>query len=139
MKVQPRILVFAILPIVIAYYFWSYPPNPWTWMQTVGVCLMAIGFPLWLTAHVQLGSAFAVAAEARTLVTHGLYSRIRSPIYIFGSIGIAGAFLMLGRPYLLLLFAILIPLQVVRTRKEARVLEEKFGQEYLNYRRSTWI
>jgi protein-S-isoprenylcysteine O-methyltransferase Ste14 len=139
MKPQRRIFGLVLLLGVIAYFFWSYPPNPWTWMHTLGVCMMALGFPLWLTAHVQLGSSFAVTAQARALVTRGLYAKIRSPIYVFGSIGIAGTFLLLGRPYLLLLFAVLIPLQVVRTRNEARMLEEKFGEDYRTYRRGTWF
>jgi protein-S-isoprenylcysteine O-methyltransferase Ste14 len=139
MKPQRRIFGFALLPVAIAYYFWSYPPNPWTWMQTLGVCMMVVGFPLWLTAHVQLGASFAVGAQARELVTRGLYAKIRSPIYVFGSIGIAGTFLLLGRPHFLLIFAVLIPLQMVRARNEARVLEEKFGEEYRNYRRGTWF
>jgi protein-S-isoprenylcysteine O-methyltransferase Ste14 len=139
MKPPPRIILFAVLLGGIAYYFWSHPPNPWTWMQTLGVCLMTIGFPLWLTAHVQLGSSFAVKAQAHALVTHGLYAKIRNPIYLFGSFGIAGAFLLLGHPYLLLAFVVVIPLQIVRMRREASVLEEKFGEEYRNYRRRTWF
>ncbi len=139
MKPERRIIGSVLLLGAISYFFWTYPPNPWTWMQTVGVCMMAVGFPLWLTAHIQLGSSFAVSAQARALVTRGLYSRIRSPIYVFGSIGIAGAFLLLGRPHLLLAFVVLIPLQIARARNEARVLEEKFGEEYRNYRRGTWF
>jgi protein-S-isoprenylcysteine O-methyltransferase Ste14 len=33
----------------------------------------------------------------------------------------------------------LLPLQIVRTRAEGRVLEAKFGEEYRNYVRRTWI
>jgi protein-S-isoprenylcysteine O-methyltransferase Ste14 len=137
MKPEQRIIGLVLLLGGMAYFFWLYPPNPWTWMQTLGVSMMVVGFPLWLAAHIQLGSSFAVAAQASALVTRGLYARIRNPIYVFGSIGIAGAFLLLGRPYLLLIFVALIPLQVVRTRKEARALEEKFAEEYRNYRRGT--
>jgi protein-S-isoprenylcysteine O-methyltransferase Ste14 len=87
----------------------------------------------------QLGTSFTAKAEARNLVTHGLYSKIRNPIYLFGSIAIIGIFLFLGRPYLLLIFVVLIPLQLFRMRKETKVLEEKFGDEYRNYRRATWF
>jgi protein-S-isoprenylcysteine O-methyltransferase Ste14 len=139
MKPNRRIIGFALLPVAIAYFFWIHPPNPWTWMQTLGVSMMVVGFPLWLTAHIQLGASFAVGAQARELVTRGLYAKIRSPIYVFGSIGIAGTFLLLGQPYLLLVFAVLIPLQIVRTHNEARVLDEKFGEVYRNYRRGTWF
>jgi protein-S-isoprenylcysteine O-methyltransferase Ste14 len=40
-------------------------------------------------------------------------------------------------PLLLLLFVILIPIQVARARAEEKVLEEKFGAEYADYKRST--
>jgi protein-S-isoprenylcysteine O-methyltransferase Ste14 len=108
-------------------------------MHTLGVCLMLAGFPLWLLAHVQLGSSFTARAEARTLVTHGLYSKLRNPIYVFGSIAIAGTFLFLGRPYLLLIFVVLIPLQWFRMGRETKVLEAKFGDQYRDYRRATWF
>jgi protein-S-isoprenylcysteine O-methyltransferase Ste14 len=139
MKIPSRVFGYVLFLGAAAGFFWIYPPNPWTWMQTLGLCLMVVGFPFWLMAHIQLGSSFSVAAKARTLVTRGLYSNIRNPIYIFGLIAIAGGFLFVGRPYLLLVFAILIPTQIVRMRKEARVLEEKFGEQYREYRRGTWF
>jgi protein-S-isoprenylcysteine O-methyltransferase Ste14 len=139
MKIPRRVFAFALVLAVVAYLFWSHPTDPWTWMQTAGVCMMVAGFSLWLVAHVQLGSSFAARAEARNLVTHGLYSKIRNPIYLFGSIGIAGVFLFLGRPYLLVIFMVLIPLQLFRMRNETKVLEAKFGDEYRSYRQGTWF
>jgi hypothetical protein len=68
-----------------------------------------------------------------------LYSKIRNPIYVFGSIAIAGILLFLGRPYLLLIFVVLIPLQWFRMGNETRVLEAEFGDEYRSYRRATWF
>jgi protein-S-isoprenylcysteine O-methyltransferase Ste14 len=40
---------------------------------------------------------------------------------------------------MLLIFVILIPLQVVRARREAAVLEAEFGDEYREYRKRTWF
>jgi hypothetical protein len=68
-----------------------------------------------------------VQAKASTLVTTGLYSRIRNPIYVFGGLAIAGFMLWANQPWLLLFFVVLIPMQVWRSRVEARVLTEKFG------------
>jgi protein-S-isoprenylcysteine O-methyltransferase Ste14 len=113
--------------------------RPWTAMRVAGIALMVPGFVLWGIAHVQLGDSFSIRAEARQLVTHGLYSRFRSPIYLFGGIGIAGFVLAIERPILLLAFLVLIPMQIVRSRREARVLEEKFGDEYREYARHTWF
>jgi len=83
--------------------------------------------------------AFSVEAKATSLVTTGIYSRIRNPIYVFGGLFIAGVIIWLQKPWFLLCFVILIPLQVIRSRKEARVLEEKFGAAYLEYKELTWF
>jgi protein-S-isoprenylcysteine O-methyltransferase Ste14 len=79
-----------------------------------------------------------VQAKASTLVTTGLYSRIRNPIYVFGGLMIAGTMLWINQPWLLLIF-VLAPIQVWRSRVEERVLTEKFGEEYLEYKQKTWF
>jgi protein-S-isoprenylcysteine O-methyltransferase Ste14 len=40
---------------------------------------------------------------------------------------------------MMLLFVVLIPMQAWRSRVEARVLEEKFGADYLEYKKRTWF
>jgi protein-S-isoprenylcysteine O-methyltransferase Ste14 len=117
----------------------QFPLTGWGTIEIVGACLLGVGFIMWTVARFQLGSSFAVTAQARHLVTHGLYSKIRNPIYVFGSCVIAGVILVAGRPIFLLIFAAIIPLQIWRGRKEASVLEEKFGEEYRQYRAGTWF
>ena len=108
-------------------------------MQTAGLCLMIAGFILWTVARFQLGGSFTVTAQAKRLVTRGLYSKIRNPIYLFGSWVVAGLILLRGRPMWLLIFAILIPLQIWRARNEAQVLETEFGEKYRAYHATTWF
>lgn len=122
-----------------AFVMWKLRPAVWTPLQTVGLCLFAVGFVLWTVARFQLGASFSVTAQARRLVTHGIYSKIRNPIYAFGSFIIAGVLLLIGRPRWLLIFVVLIPVQIWRARKESAVLEGKFGDEYRAYRASTWF
>ena len=118
---------------------WQRPPEAWTSLRIVGMVLIIAGFVLWTIARFQLGASFAVKAEARQLVTRGLYSRIRNPIYVFGSWVLAGAILVFGKPVWLLIFFPLIPLQIWRARKESVVLEAAFGEEYRKYRAGTWF
>ena len=126
---------FAGLAVLLVY-FWNLP---WTLMRWIGAGMIVAGFSLWTVAHVQLGASFTASAQARKLVTHGIYSKIRNPIYVFGSIGLAGVCLFVGKPVILLAFLVLIPVQVVRARKESRVLEAAFGEEYRRYRAGTWF
>jgi protein-S-isoprenylcysteine O-methyltransferase Ste14 len=103
---------------------------------------MAIAVPaflLFVLARIQLGRSFSVQAKATKLVTTGLYSRIRNPIYFFGGTMIAGIIIWAGRPWFLIFFAVLIPLQVIRSRKESQVLEAEFGDAYREYKQKTWF
>lgn len=92
-----------------------------------------------MTARIQLGRSFSVAPKATALVTRGIYSKIRNPIYVFSATWIAGLALALGKPLALLLLIPLIPMQVDRARREARVLEASFGEAYRAYCRKVWF
>jgi len=113
--------------------------HPWTAWQIVGLVIAAPAFVLFMLARIQLGGAFSVRAKASTLVTKGIYSRIRNPIYVFGGLLIAGFIIFAQRPQWLLIFVVLIPVQMIRVRKEERVLEAKFGDRYRDYKRKTWF
>ena len=39
----------------------------------------------------------------------------------------------------LLLLLVLVPIQIARAHQEAKVLEARFGDEYRNYRKGTWL
>jgi protein-S-isoprenylcysteine O-methyltransferase Ste14 len=119
--------------------FWQQRPEEWSAVRIAGAALLVAGFVLWTVARFQLGASFAVKAEARQLITSGLYSKIRNPIYVFGSWVVAGAILVFGKPVWLLIFLVLIPLQLWRAGKESAVLEAAFGEEYRRYRAGTWF
>ena len=140
MPTVQRIAIFLVLFGALGYFVWDQlQGQPWTWMQTVGICLMIPGFLLWLTAHIQLGTSFSLTPQARKLVTRGVYSKIRNPIYIFSLVFLTGLALLVRRPLLLALGVVIVPMQIVRARREAAVLEEKFGEEYRQYRARTWF
>jgi protein-S-isoprenylcysteine O-methyltransferase Ste14 len=138
-RIVPNILITLIVGSAFVYTGWTHPPAIWTAVQTVGAGLAAAGFLLWTLARFELGSSLSVTAQAKQLVTRGLYSKFSNPIYYFGSLTIAGFILLFGRPLWLLIFAIIVPMQMWRTRVESRVLEEKFGEEYRTYRAKTWF
>lgn len=94
---------------------------------------------LLFTARWQLGRSFSVTPQARELVTQGLYSKIRNPIYVFSSLLLAGVLIALQYRYALLLLVVLIPVQAIRAHQEAKVLEARFGEQYRKYREGTWF
>jgi protein-S-isoprenylcysteine O-methyltransferase Ste14 len=113
--------------------------SPWNVERYAGTLLAVVGAIGIVLARYQLGKSFSIRPEAHELVTRGIYSKIRNPIYVFGSIMIAGIILVVQRHILWLLLAALIVAQTLRARSEARVLEEAFGDQYREYRRRTWF
>jgi protein-S-isoprenylcysteine O-methyltransferase Ste14 len=126
----------ATLALLVLLAFW---PGHWTAQRVVGSALLVTGTAFVFTARLQLGQSFSVIPRAKKLVTQGLYSKIRNPIYIFGTIAIAGLLLILQIPRLWGLLVVLALIQVFRARKEAGVLEAKFGDQYRAYRSQTWF
>jgi len=108
-------------------------------MRSLGLLLGLIGLGGVVLARYTLGRSFSIVPKATALVTHGIYSRIRNPVYIFGVIFVVGLALIVGRPKLLAILLVLIPMQIVRARREAAVLEAKFGDAYREYRQRTWF
>jgi len=137
MKLNYATLAIAIVVLVLLGL--RFAGAPLTTMRLLGLAIALPSAVLFVVARVQLGSAFSIEAKASKLVTTGLYSRIRNPIYVFGGLLLVGLVLLVGRPVLLLFLLVLIPLQAVRTRREEQVLAEKFGDEYAEYKRNTWF
>jgi protein-S-isoprenylcysteine O-methyltransferase Ste14 len=139
MKGRDIWVLFPLFCAMVAYLFGQHRSEPWGPMRIAGACLIVFGLLMWALARVQLGASFSVKAKARALVTHGIYSRIRNPIYVFGSIMIAGVCLFFLHPEYLLIFVAIIPMQIIRARRESAVLEAAFGDEYRQYKEQTWF
>jgi protein-S-isoprenylcysteine O-methyltransferase Ste14 len=129
------VAVVAFLGLLIALT----PDHQLNAHRIVGLAIAGPALCLWVLARVQLRRSFAVTAQAKELVTQGLYSRIQNPVYVFGGLLICGLIVYSGQPRFFLLFAILIPVQWVRIRNERRALDARFGETYREYRRRTWF
>ena len=133
---------FAMVQLAVAALLLGiilYAPGPWDLQRISGTVLAITSIVLLALSRYQLGKSFSVRAQAKALVTHGIYSRIRNPIYVFSGLMAIGIFLIFHRPKLFLLFLILVPVQLLRARQESRVLESRFGEQYREYRRKTWF
>ena len=98
-----------------------------------------IGLAGVIVSRYTLGRSFSVAPKQPRSSPRGIYSRIRNPIYISGEIFLAGLILILWRLDLLVILLVIAPVQIFRARREAVVLEAKFGDAYREYRQRTWF
>lgn len=137
-KITPFfILQFCLVLIAISVV--AFRPGAWNGARLAGFCIAVPAAAFLFTARWQLGKSFSVTPQARELVTWGLYSKIRNPIYVFSACLVAGVLIALQYHYALLLLLALIPIQIVRARQESKVLEAKFGEEYRKYKAGTWF
>ena len=122
---------------VYAYCVWAHRPGV---QYVAGMALATASYALWFTARAELGAAFSLKPEARTLVTSGLYSKFRHPIYLFSTVGLAGLCIAMrwyifGTLYLI----VVTTMQWRRAKAERAVLEAAFGEQYREYRKQAWF
>jgi len=134
-KIIP-VFVYFLIASVIFYINFDLPID---YMQFSGVSLTTISFVLWIMARIQLGKAFTVKARAKRIVSRGIYSKIRHPVYLFSSLSLLGIVIFLKSLSLLLLFLVFVFIQHLRAQDEERVLIKKFGKKYLEYKSMTWL
>lgn len=135
------IIQVVVVGLILAWALWlrTLTLGPLTLSRAIGIGLMIAAFTGWAIARIQLGRSFSVRAKATELVTHGIYSKIRNPVYAFGTVLLVGFVLWFNKPIWLLALVVIVPLQIMRARKEAQVLEAKFGDAYRAYRAKTWF
>jgi protein-S-isoprenylcysteine O-methyltransferase Ste14 len=132
--------IVTFVPLVaIAAIIYQFSEPPWSPLRIAGLIVLIVAVIALTIARLQLGNSFSVTPQAKALITHGIYSRIRNPIYVFGAFTLVGVSLFIDRPYLLWLLVPVLMLQITRARAEARVLEERFGEDYRRYKASTWF
>jgi len=131
------------LPLIVGLWafgkIFASGPGPHGLARWIGLLLGLMGLAGVILARYTLGRSFSIVPKATVLVTSGIYSRIRNPIYISGMICVLGMVLMVWRLELLGIFLVLIPMQIIRARREAAVLEATFGDAYHEYRKRTWF
>ena len=132
-----------LLPLVYIFTDWlafaDY--NPPLWVIAAGVLVTAAGLWLFWRAHTDLGNNWSDTLdihEDHALVTHGVYRRIRHPMYS------ASWLLMIAQALLLsnwiagfsglITFGILYFLRVT---KEELMMLDQFGEQYQQYMATT--
>jgi protein-S-isoprenylcysteine O-methyltransferase Ste14 len=136
---KANILSLLLIFAALCFFVPRFLHQSWTPLRTAGAIVALASLSLIVLARIQLGRSFSVRAKATRLVTTGLYARIRNPIYTFGCFFFLGLAMFVPAWWLLLALLVVIPMQIVRSRREAAVLEATFGDEYRRYRQQTWF
>ncbi len=125
-------LIWIVSP---AFSFAAYPLRAAP--LVAGVVCFAAGLWLFVRSHVDLGTNWSVTLEVREqhrLITHGVYRRIRHPMYAAVFLYATGQALVIPNwvagPSYLVPFTILV---ACRVGAEERMMVEQFGDEYTAY------
>lgn len=107
--------------------------------KIVGIFITIPAFILWITARYHLGGSFTLMPKAKKLVSASLYSKIRHPVYYFSIMTFLGLATYLNNLVAWLLFSILVAIEAIRIKAEDKLLAQKFGEDYFEYKRRTWF
>ena len=117
-------------------------PSPWPYLGAVpiviGVLIAAQGSRLFARA----GTNIIPFTESSALVTSGVFSLSRNPMYTGMVLALAGtALVMNGLFAWLVVIAFTAIIRVLFIRNEEMLMEQTFGEEYLAYKSSVrrWI
>jgi protein-S-isoprenylcysteine O-methyltransferase Ste14 len=104
--------------------------------EIAATTLILVGTALAVYALTQLGRSFSVMAEARRLVTSGVYRIVRHPLYVAEEIAVIGLVIQFLSYQTLLLVAVHLGFQLRRMRNEEAILISTFP-EYCAYKEKT--
>ena len=142
--VIPPLIAAGFLTVWLTPYLDRH--NEWVWgseeVRWLGVFLTAVGGILRIAPVFALGRRFSglvAIQQNHTLKTDGLYRVIRHPSYlgmIVGTLGWGLVFRCVAPA--LLLTAVVAAVVVARMNSEERLLQDEFGDEYVEYKKKTW-
>lgn len=145
-KLPPPVIYLAALIIgVVLDYVWPFSSIPVTWGDVIGSVLILASIllvPTVLIRFKKAGTTFDVRKSATTLITNGPYRFSRNPAYISLTLLYLGLGAVFNNAWILVLvIPVLLIMDSWIVRKEEHHLEEKFGEEYLQYKSSVrrWL
>ena len=121
-----------VLPATVHYQlFDSFPA------RVAGVLLISAGLIVFSLAFLNFGDSWRVGVDYETpgaLVTRGIFSLTRNPIYVFIDSWFIGTFLINGTLIFLVLAVLAIAAQHWQVLREEEFLKKRHGEAYESYR-----
>lgn len=113
-------------------------------LRWAGIPAFLAGASLAMWARFTLGrssTVTSVPASGATLVTHGPYRWLRHPIYSGGAVMAVGAAALVDSAFILVVGLVLLGVLDYRTRREERLLLERYGDAYRRHmdRTGRWL
>ena len=123
-----------LLALAVTAASWFFRPAP-LGTKSLGLALELIALPWLIASLLSLGPALGMAPADRGLRTGGMYQIVRHPLYA-GELLVALGYVV-GNPSLAngLLWLLILAGQLLRIRREERLLSEQYPDAYTAYRR----
>jgi protein-S-isoprenylcysteine O-methyltransferase Ste14 len=132
---------FLVLVMVVSVYFWvSFLES--NFLKIAGAVINITGLVMWWWAKRTLASNWNIGfgkPKINQLVTHGIYSKIRHPIYWGVNLTFLGLIFLFPNIWFSILGVLIIIYFFFRMRVENNYLSRELGVRYGNYKKITWF
>lgn len=130
-KLSKIALAIALLVIIFTKSFIEYESPIHEFIEFIGYFFVAV-----CVMGRLYSTAFLGGFKNEQLITYGAFSIVRNPLYFFSLLGITGVALMSGH----ILLYVFLPLYFLflyngLIAREEEFLSEKFGTEYMDYKK----
>ncbi len=127
-----EVIITFIIYSFLFFYFWEFAFN-----NFLGFFLFFVGLIFWIKSLRDIGSSFSASAKAKKLVMTGMYSKFRHPIYYSRILMDIGLVISTLKIWIFLIIFVIFLIQLVRIRREEKILIKRFGKKYLKYKKRT--
>lgn len=103
----------------------------------IGIILLVIGCIIGYISHEMFNKAVSTDGDVKHIMKNGVYGLIRHPFYL-SLILLAFSLMLFFKSYILLLGILIVVIALISdAKKEEKILEGVFEDEYYNYQKST--
>jgi protein-S-isoprenylcysteine O-methyltransferase Ste14 len=139
-------IIFAIIVVILVVVLAGYEPgalivrvipdSPPAGITAIVLTITGLGFSVWARWHLgRYWSSMVMVKVGHRLIRTGPYRIVRNPRYAGMLIAFVGAAIAIGELFAFIALVIGFASVWVKIKTEEEILTEKFGEEYLQYKR----